>query len=223
MKKVEYSNDLNVAFFDGFKFRRDAKTGYYLATKPTDGKHRERLHCYVWRYFNGPIPDGFHIHHIDENKANNDIENLLCIPGGLHAKHHLSEYVANNHSKVIKNLNENVRPKASEWHKSEAGRAWHAKQSRINAQNMEPRRFVCQYCGKEYYKKPIGQNKFCSNNCRSAYRRKSGVDNETRTCKVCGKEFTANKYSAQKCCSGKCAGVFRRNKRNQSMRETACL
>lgn len=84
MKRVEYSQDRKTAYFDGYKFRRDAKTGYYLANKPTYQGKRERLHCYVWRYFNGPIPDGFHVHHVDENKSNNDIENLRCIPPKLH-------------------------------------------------------------------------------------------------------------------------------------------
>ena len=223
MKKVEYSNDLNVAFFDGYKFRKDRKTGYYLATKPTDGKHRERLHCYVWRYFNGPIPEGFHVHHINEDKGNNDIENLCCIPGRLHTKYHSIEYAENHYGSVIENLNKNVRPKASEWHKSEIGKAWHSKQAKINAQNMELRKFVCEYCGKEFYRKPTGQNKFCSNKCKSAYRRKLGVDNETRICKVCGREFITNKYSSGKCCSRKCAGVFHWNKKNQAMWEAAGL
>lgn len=53
MKRVEYSQDGKTAYFDGYKFRRDAKTGYYLATKPTYQGKRERLHCYVWRTLKG--------------------------------------------------------------------------------------------------------------------------------------------------------------------------
>lgn len=223
MKKVEYSNDLNVAFFDGYKFRKDRKTGYYLATKPTDGKHRERLHCYVWRYFNGPIPEGFHVHHIDEDKGHNDIENLCCLPGRLHTKYHSIEHVKNNYSSVIENLNKNARPKASEWHKSEAGRSWHRARYMNSLGKVEPILHKCQMCGKEYFSKHKSHSKFCSNNCKSAYRRKLGVDNETRICKVCGREFITNKYSSGKCCSGRCAGILRWDKRNQTMRETASL
>lgn len=221
--KVEYSEDLKTAYFDGHKFRRDSKTGYYLASKPTYQGKRERLHCYVWRYFNGPIPDGFHVHHADENKANNNIENLRCIPTRLHIKHHANEYAANNYATIIDNLNQRARPKASEWHKSEAGRAWHRERYMDSLGKAKPILHKCQMCGKEYFSKHKSHSKFCSNNCKSAYRRKLGVDNETRTCKVCGREFITNKYSSGKCCSGKCAGILRWNKSNQAMRETACL
>lgn len=61
MMRVTYSEDHKTAIFDGVKFRKDSKTGYYLAGKPTYNGHRERLHCYVWRFYNGPVPEGFHI------------------------------------------------------------------------------------------------------------------------------------------------------------------
>lgn len=34
--RVTYNDDKTVAYFDGFKFRRDAKTGYFLSTKVTN-------------------------------------------------------------------------------------------------------------------------------------------------------------------------------------------
>ena len=52
-------------FFDGRKFTRDEKTGYYLcSTKDLIGS-RKRMHVYVWEYYNGLVPEGYHIHHID--------------------------------------------------------------------------------------------------------------------------------------------------------------
>lgn len=221
--KVEYSEDRKTAYFDGYKFRRDAKTGYYLANKPTYMGHRERLHVYVWRKHNGPIPAGYHVHHVDEDKSNNDIENLRCIPQKQHMEHHSREYAERAHDAICRNLIENVRPKASEWHKSEAGRAWHSKQAKINAALMAEKEFVCQYCGKHFFKKPLGENKFCSNNCKSAWRRKSGVDNETRICANCGKEFRCNKYSTIKYCSRECATQFRYHRRDQASGQRAGL
>ena len=35
-----------------------------------------RLHREVWKYHNGEIPKGYHVHHIDSNKNNNSIDNL---------------------------------------------------------------------------------------------------------------------------------------------------
>lgn len=59
--RVEYNTDKSKAYFNGFAFRRDLKTGYYLSSKKTDIGKRERLHCYVWRFFNGAIPENAEI------------------------------------------------------------------------------------------------------------------------------------------------------------------
>ena len=67
--------------YNGLKFNRDDKTGYYLSTTNVNGK-RKRLHRYVWECNYGEIPKGYHIHHIDENKGNNSIENLELIKAG---------------------------------------------------------------------------------------------------------------------------------------------
>ena len=68
-------------YFDGYKFTRDNKTGYYL-----NSTIRQRLHRYVWEFYNGPIPKGYHIHHKDFNKANNDISNLQLLSLEEHEK-----------------------------------------------------------------------------------------------------------------------------------------
>lgn len=202
--KVEYSEDRKTAFFDGVKFRRDVKTGYYLAARPTYQGKRERLHVYVWRYFNGPIEDGYHVHHKDENKDHNDIDNLACILGDTHQKYHLLKYSVNHREEMAKNLEDKARPKASEWHKSEEGRAWHREHSFL-ALNREETEHICEFCGKPFMSVDHGNNRFCSNNCKTAARRKSGVDNEKRICAFCGKEFVVNKYAKTKCCSRACA------------------
>lgn len=38
-----------------------------------------KLHRAMWETFKGEIPKGFHIDHIDTDKANNNIENLRCV------------------------------------------------------------------------------------------------------------------------------------------------
>lgn len=42
----------------------------------------------IYTAAHGRIPDGYHIHHIDYNSANNSIENLIAIPGYIHNKLH---------------------------------------------------------------------------------------------------------------------------------------
>jgi sugar lactone lactonase YvrE len=65
--------------FNGIKFTRDEKTGYYL-----NSTIRKRLHRYVWEFYNGKIPEGYQIHHKDKDKSNNDISNLELMPFSAH-------------------------------------------------------------------------------------------------------------------------------------------
>lgn len=190
--------------FDGHKFTKDKKTGYYLKTT----KPRKRLHIYVWEYHNGcEVPKGYEIHHKDLNKDNNDISNLICIPSKEHKQIHslllTDEQIASRRA----NMNENVRPKAIEWHKSEEGREWHKEQykntlEKFNAIKIKKK---CEMCGGEYETVEHGNNRFCSNKCKSRWRRASGVDNVERICEYCGKTFICNKYKPTKYCSSKCA------------------
>ena len=63
---------------------------------------------------------------------------------------------------------------------------------------------VCRHCGGRFESlQPWA--KFCSNNCRSAARRASRVDDETRVCVVCGKSFRTNRYLPTRTCSASCA------------------
>lgn len=218
MERVTYSKDGKTAYFDGHKFRRDSKTGYYLAGKPTYQGKRERLHCYVWRYFNGPIPDGFHIHHKDENKDHNDIENLACVPVSEHTSYHSRKYISEHHEEVVENL-DRARAYASEWHRSQEGRAWHIEHGKKTFETMQKREYTCRQCGEKYLALPVGPvHKYCSNACKTAARVKSGVDNERRFCAACGKEFTANKYTKTKCCSRSCAARLRASQSRKKRR-----
>ena len=207
---IQYSEDKDVAIFNGLKFRRDKKTGYYL-----NAKTHKRLHVYIWEYFNGVIPTGYHVHHKDFDKSNNNIENLVLLTAKEHLSLHGNSWDNDRYEQQIKNLNENARPKASEWHKSEAGREWHKEHyEHMKAVLHKQTEFTCKNCGKVFKAQSMGQNKFCSNKCKAAFRRKSGVDNEIRQCEYCGKEFEVNKYAKTRTCSRSCRNKIRWNKIN---------
>src|SRR5699024_7146979 len=71
----------NYVIYDGHKFTI-RNNGYYGKTV---GK-RCLLHRYKYEKEVGDIPSGWDIHHLDHNKTNNDIENLVAIPKSVHAK-----------------------------------------------------------------------------------------------------------------------------------------
>lgn len=70
-----------VQTLDGIKFTV-RKQGYYGATTGD----RKLMHRFVWEKHNGPIPEGYEIHHIDHNRANNDISNLEIYTKSDHAR-----------------------------------------------------------------------------------------------------------------------------------------
>lgn len=45
-------------------------------------------HVLVWERFNGPVPDGYQIHHLDGEKLNNDIRNLTIVTPLEHKRIH---------------------------------------------------------------------------------------------------------------------------------------
>lgn len=198
-------------YFDEKRFTRDENTGYYLcSTYDSDGK-RKRMHVYVWEYYNGKVPDGYHVHHVDGDKSNNEIENLRLEKAFDHMSYHAKQNYKNNPEKY-KELLETIRPLTLEWHHSEMGREWHSQHAKQQWENKDPTKYICSFCGKEFYSLksyPIISNTFCSNNCRTAYRRRSKVDNIRSICIVCGKEFEKNKYSKTQTCSKKCAAKLR--------------
>lgn len=150
-------------YFNGLKFTRDEKSGYYLNS--TIGK---RMHRYVWEFYHGKIPKGYHIHHIDGDKSNNRIENLRMIQGRKHQSRHTTEYHKEHPEAAGRNM-EKARSEAKRWHSSREGKEWHKKQ--MKAHPIIEKQFVCQCCGMEYMSRPNGKNRFCSNKCRQKYHR----------------------------------------------------
>ena len=55
-------------------------------------KKRYYAHRLIWELFNGPIPIGYEIDHIDGNPTNNLIKNLQCVPHiiNLHSARNLT-------------------------------------------------------------------------------------------------------------------------------------
>ena len=65
------------------QFERQLFNGdvYYKYT----GKDFSKEDFYTEMYHNGEIPEGYHVHHIDGDRYNNNIENLECLCGRLDA------------------------------------------------------------------------------------------------------------------------------------------
>lgn len=73
----------------------------------------------------------------------------------------------------------------------------------------------CIQCNGEYKTKSV-KSRYCSNNCKSAYRRKSGADNIRAICHVCHELFSKNRYALTKTCGSRCGGILSGGRRRGS-------
>ena len=66
---------------NGFlSFSKDA-SGYKMFVQSNGRKSQvtTRVHKFIWEAFNGKIPDGFEVDHIDEDRSNNKLSNLRLL------------------------------------------------------------------------------------------------------------------------------------------------
>ena len=143
---------------------------YYLCGKYFQ-RRGVRLHRMVWEYHNGKIPQGYHVHHVDEDRSNNAIENLRLMLGNEHVSAHANEQERVDMSRG--NI-ERAREAARRWHSSEAGLAYHSVLGKENWKKRTVQTYVCSYCGRKFQTKHIygeGKNHFCHQNCKASFRR----------------------------------------------------
>lgn len=191
--------------FDGVVYRRYPESkrwsdrSYFRASA---GAGKESLHRELYKSHHGPIPDGWHVHHVDGDPGNNDPGNLAALPADEHHAHH-------NHDRPPPPPpSAEALAKAAEWHRSSEGRAWHRTHAQEAWAKREPLDAICEWCG-DGFEDISRRAKFCSNKCKTAARFASGVDDVDRECATCGTPFRINRYRKTKTCSRACAGRLR--------------
>lgn len=180
----------------GRKFYLDKQKGYWIST----GYPRIRAHQWVWINMHGLIPKGYHIHHKNENKSDNRIENLELIERSRHLSHHMQ----NPERKVkSKEICDKIRPLTKKWHASEEGLAWHKLHGIKTWSERNSFKITCKQCNKEADTKTFHQE-FCSNACKSKWRRNNKLDHIEKTCPVCSVKYLVNKYAKTNTCGRSC-------------------
>lgn len=77
--KYEVSNLGNVKSLIRNKLLKPMPTRGYLQVTLGKSTKRKLIHRAVWEAFNGSIPEGLQINHLDENKHNNSLSNLSLV------------------------------------------------------------------------------------------------------------------------------------------------
>lgn len=196
---------MKYVYFNRLKFTKDETTGYYL-----NSTVKKRLHVYVWEYYNGDIPKGYEVHHKNRDKATTNINDLELLPKSEHMKKHWQEKTEEERNEVRARFVKNVGDAAKKWHCSEEGRKWHKEHyERMKGALHQRKLYLCKCCGKLFSGVKEG---YCSNACKSKYRRDNGLDDIKHVCPCCSNVFMANKYAKRVTCSRQCANRYRRMK-----------
>lgn len=211
---IEVIDDKHQCFL-GEIYAERANGGHYASNNT--------LHRVVWAYHNGEIPDGYHIHHVDRNTANNDISNLQCLPAAEHRQIHATNQRYEktcaicgekflSKVKSARYCSSSCAHKSTTYEKSckHCGKKFTTTHkeaefcSTLCANNASERHIKtkrsCKYCGKDFW----GGRKFCSSTCASYYSR-AKKPTEERICVICGKKFKVRHNQTKQTCSPSCA------------------
>jgi hypothetical protein len=146
------------------KFYQDKKSGYWISTTIP----HIRAHVWVWKKYKGEIQKGFHIHHLDGNKSNNEIINLEMIS----CHDHISTYHNTEERKIANKIHaERIRPLTKKWHSSDEGLNWHKEHGIKTWNERKSFKINCLMCGCEIETKTYHQ-KFCHQNCKARHARR---------------------------------------------------
>lgn len=193
--------------FDGCAFRRYEGRTYYVGLYKGV---KTSLHRAVWESQNGPVPAGWHVHHIDHNPENNDIQNLIALSQADHLEVHRQEkpqierkcdFCGSRYTVHIKR--DSYRP--PKW----CSNSCRDKDRRQRGVYSEQR--TCVTCGSVFIV-PVKSDpgRTCSRECAERLRYRGNRD-----CLNCGESFLARREWA-KFCSSRCKQRYANAQKRQS-------
>ena len=176
------------------------------------GSH-EGIHRTVWQYYNGEIPEGYLIHHDDENPKNNASSNLVLKTKSEHRREHVTAAPIADRKPMKCDRCGKI------FDAYDNGAKLHfCPECRAHA-HYERKKFpiTCEWCGKQFFSKSKA-TRYCSSACWGKAVSVRNGRHETKTCPICGKEFTARISEHKIFCSRKCKGEGQRRKNDVTSR-----
>ena len=189
--------------FNGIIYKR-LNEGHYL--------YGSSVHRAVYSYYFGEIPEDYHIHHIDENKSNNDISNLQLLTSSEHRAIHNSK--VKHPDKICPTCGKSFHPHHT-INLYCSKECFEKSRTRLNK--------ICPQCGKEFSPTQAKQI-YCSKNCASkvnGLKGKTPISQRAKKCPVCGKVF-AKKNPKTVCCSRACGRKLGWQKRTDKVPNKVC-
>ena len=207
--RVEIIDDAHQRF-NGVNYHR-VKSGYFISIN-------SRLHRDVWTFHHGAIPKGYDIHHVDFDKANNQIENLQCLTRKEHRQLHCALHEPKQHELTCAVCGKSFlsgdkkRKRCPECLAEYKRQCEENRQAKLNPPPKAPkppRTKICVVCGKEFELKPeqslVHGRKTCSKECHDKICPPPLHD---KPCVVCGKEIIHRPSEQPRFCSRDCLNRF---------------
>lgn len=224
--RVEVIDDKHQSFL-GISFRK-RKGGHYFNPMMS-------IYRLVWIYYRGELPPHAIIHHIDENKANNDIENLRSMEVSAHMKLHRRadkndsnlfvcqrcgvtfESIANRamYCSTCRKKRQRERQRKKDEHKRLDEETKRLNEATRRIESIAGGIRTCPICNRLFFnyrdhRHGHADRKTCSAECEQKLREQKHAEqrvDRTKICEVCGKPF---KYfhKKQKTCSPECGHVL---------------
>lgn len=203
--RVEVIDDKHQRF-NGVTFRKRHEGHYFTPSLS--------IYHAVWIYHYGEVPPNTVIHHIDHNKSNNNIENLIPMLPAAHRKHHGG---AGEKIEVTLICQDCGNSYTTKYHGQKIFRCpdCQRKHKRTHTKIYEK---TCEWCGKSFETKQKN-TQCCSPSCaqRLVYFKRTGQNAALidRVCVVCGKTFKVSKSHRGKenydriTCSDECLSKYR--------------
>lgn len=183
---------------------------YFWPSKSQRDKGVGALHVEVYKAEVGPVPDGWHVHHKDEDTLNNSAGNLEALPAGEHSALHVA--IDGGWGAFDLAHMDRMRELAKAWHSSPEGLAWHSEHGRETWIGRERKPAgTCTGCGTELLSFHPDRNgdRWCSRKCFMLAAYHSGKYGKEKTCPWCNLGFFS-KSGKTTYCSRTCAQRARR-------------
>lgn len=187
--------DDNHQSFNGKRYYKRTQDGHFYRSG------NRPLHRAVWELFFGDIPAGCIIHHVDENPANNDIENLQCVTPAEHRRIHNEKRIERLEKKTFV-----CTICGKEYTAIDTGRNKFCSvtcQMKDYYDHLPLLTKICSWCGKQFTTKDT-ETRYCSDSC--GLHARYAENKQVKTCPVCNSTFTVSKNSHRIYCSRKCSG-----------------
>lgn len=96
----------------------------------------------------------------------------------------------------------------------------YSEHKKLHTSETEPKKFICDYCGKEFESQynTTKKHRFCSNRCKANWYYKN--NRETRICAECGKKFDVYKNKKFQYCSRKCSYKAKTKDKDKNKEQT---